>query len=367
MSVNLENSSESLRLMGNSTIPLTHSQESLLVASEDLTAPTMIFGEATTPLKTIFQNIRSGEAALRKLNQSDPSFRELPLTKFAKHTSSNQLHSTNSLPVEQLKNRAIPFNPNAFYRLKKENASKTTIGRLEENKTKNRYYDIIPTDSTMVETSKNEYFNGNLVKFLDNNPTAPTYIATQAPIPNTFNDFWDVVFESNTDTIVMLTNFIEQRKKKADPYWPDESQPQKQFSDVTVKFLNLIDNDEYGFTIREFEITKSDKSRIVKHYHFLGWPDNGVAEVRKFNALLSEVESSHNAELLMVVHCSAGIGRAGTFMTTHKARDLINKGETEINIFDMVNNLREERAQSVQTKEQYQLIFDSLTAFLTQN
>lgn len=370
MDIFLKDSSESLGLTGDAriTTTLTCSQEAQTLApSDDDISTSLVYGVAINQ----FKRMPGLSITLRQSGPPTTSLftqeKEEPPRKILKTISSGGLRRNDSLSIDSIRQGAAFFNSNTFNNLNKTPLStKTTIGSFEENSKKNRYPDVLPNDSTMITTSKGGYFNGNLVNFFDNTPEAPTYIATQAPLINTVNNFWDVVFESETDTIVMLTNFIEQRRKKADIYWPDASEPEAKFLDVTVKFLDLRDNEESRFTVREFEITRDGRSRIIKHFHFLGWPDRGVAEVRKFNALLEDVENCHKNGPL-VVHCSAGIGRAGTFIATHKARDQIRKNADEINIFEIVNNLREHRAQSVQNKEQFQLIYDSLVEFITQS
>ena len=218
MGVKLDCSSE--RLMNGKE------NDSLAVAKEPLITTDMlmtsVYDEATQPLKDFFGSLKNKTVEIHHSNPN-PSLKT-PASKISKRTSFDSLQGRSYvLLVEKIQKREAFFNINTFYELNEEPLStSTTIGKAKENLTKNRYPDVLPNDSTLVSTSNNGYFNGNLVKFLDDDSNVPTYIATQAPLMSTINDFWDVIFNSNTDTIVMLTNFIEQRRKKADVYWPED-------------------------------------------------------------------------------------------------------------------------------------------------
>ncbi|XP_069134513.1 receptor-type tyrosine-protein phosphatase mu-like [Argopecten irradians] len=236
---------------------------------------------------------------------------------------------------------------------------------LEQNKWKNRFKTTFPYDHSRVvlETVGNDphsdYINAN---FIDSVTRPAVYIATQGPRPGTVNDFWRMVWQQRTGKIVMLTNLIEGGKPKCDKYWPEEGKPLS-----TTNFNIILDRERsYAFYIvREFTVTER-KTKTVRHihqFHYTTWPDHGTPDPNELVVFHRRVRQYY--DVLggeMVVHCSAGIGRTGTFLALDA---LLEYGEEFgcIDVKEYIKTMREDRVNMVQTAEQYiaihQLLIDA--------
>lgn len=201
------------------------------------------------------------------------------------------------------------------------------------NKEKNRYVNILPCDSTRVRLAPiagidgSDYINAN---FIDGDGTDRAYIATQGPLMHTRSDFWRMVWENNSTIVVMLGKEKENDRVKVDRYWPDEGEPPLLLHNIQVTLKDKVYDADLSIAVRRLELsyhpTEPDKpiqSRQVIHYQYEGWPDHGVpssaAPIRQLVRII-EQERANNAiqqPSPMVVHCSAGVGRTGTFVTIH--------------------------------------------------
>ncbi|KAL9973643.1 hypothetical protein ACROYT_G020124 [Oculina patagonica] len=232
---------------------------------------------------------------------------------------------------------------------------------LQENKAKNRYGNIIAYDHSRVVLSPidgmdgSDYINATRVDGY-NKPNA--YIASQGPVPPTFDDFWRMVWEQQSASIVMLTNLQERHKLKCHKYWPDETHD---YGDISVM---LVKSEHYSdYKIRTFNVKRESEKeeREVKQFHFTVWPDHGVPEYP--TALLAfrrRIRAYNPADAgPLVVHCSAGVGRTGTFMVIDSMLDRI-KAESTIDIYNFVAYLRTRRTAMVQTEEQYTFCHDAI-------
>ncbi|KAI1283233.1 Tyrosine-protein phosphatase non-receptor type 11 [Halotydeus destructor] len=242
-------------------------------------------------------------------------------------------------------------------------------GQRTENRAKNRYKNILPFDYTRVvlkdvdpKTPGSDYINANLISSNEDEGTeGKTYIATQGPLDNTVSDFWWMVWKENSKVIVMTTKEVERMKNKCAKYWPEVGSESNDFGRVKIKTVSekpLVD-----YTLREFSVSVAKETRTVFHYHFIAWPDHGVPTdpgcVLNF---LHEV--NHKQETIqpagpIIVHCSAGIGRTGTFIVVDQIIDLIKKRgiDTEIDIQRSIQMVRGQRSGMVQTEAQYQFVY----------
>jgi protein tyrosine phosphatase len=229
-----------------------------------------------------------------------------------------------------------------------------------KNMSKNRYSNVMADDKTcvMLGLDKHNYINANYV-FDD-------YIATQAPIkptkyrPNgTIDDFWLMVWQQQSQVIVMLTKFYENGCKKAEHYWPKIGQTT--YDDIIVTNMEIIKLNT--ITITKLMIQKDNESRIVHHLHYQEWPDMGIPESTEcLRQLISWVDfyQMHNNKLKgrIICHCSAGLGRAGTFIAAHHViSSLGNMDYAQIDIADVVVQMRMARNGMIQTPEQYLFVY----------
>ncbi|CAB0035818.1 unnamed protein product [Trichogramma brassicae] len=188
------------------------------------------------------------------------------------------------------------------------------------------------------------------------------FIVTQGPLPSTKDDFWRMVWESNSRAIVMLTRCIEKGREKCDHYWPTDTIP-VYYGDISVTVLNETHYQDWSIT--EFMLRKGGESRVIQHFHFTTWPDFGVPSppqtlVRFVRAFRERVQPDQRP---IVVHCSAGVGRSGTFITLDRILQQILVSDY-VDIFGIVWTMRKERVWMVQTEQQYICIHQCLLAVL---
>ncbi|XP_037398440.1 receptor-type tyrosine-protein phosphatase beta-like isoform X3 [Pygocentrus nattereri] len=224
-----------------------------------------------------------------------------------------------------------------------------------ENKGKNRYNNVLPYDSSRVKLSTHgspfdDYINANYIAGYN---SKKEYIAAQGPLPATVNEFWRMIWEKHVQTIVMLTKCNEQGRVKCEKYWPSET---KMYSNITVTNMSEITLEDW--TISDFTIrnVKTAESREVRHFHFTAWPDHGVPETTEvlinFRHLVREHMDQYSRHSPTVVHCSAGVGRTGTFIALDHLIFQIER-ESMVDIFGIVYDMRMHRPLMVQTEDQY--------------
>ncbi|XP_042628727.1 receptor-type tyrosine-protein phosphatase S-like isoform X2 [Cyprinus carpio] len=241
---------------------------------------------------------------------------------------------------------------------------------LEINKPKNRYANVIAYDHTRVALSNNDgvpggdYINAN---FIDGYRRQGAYIATQGPMPDTFSDFWRLVWEQHTANIIMITKLEEKSrmpsyffsKNKCDQYWP--SRGTETYGLMQVTLLDTVELATY--CVRTFALIKSGsgEKRELRQFQFTAWPDQGVPEhPTLFLAFLRRVKACNPPDAgPIVVHCSAGVGRTGCFIVIDAMLERV-KQEKTIDVYGHVTLMRSQRNYMVQTEEQYVFIYEAL-------
>ncbi|CDW57595.1 Y phosphatase domain containing protein [Trichuris trichiura] len=232
-------------------------------------------------------------------------------------------------------------------------------GKKVENAELNRYTNVLPYDHTRVLLSNGGYINANHV-FLSG--TNLNLILTQGPMSNTQSDFWQMIWEKKCTAIVMLTRFVESGRPKSFPYLPSCHGNTNASNVLTVDSYEIRESDlvkQAHFDVRKLILLskKSEEQRVVKHYHLKCWPDFDVPESTDyFLEVLAELykEDSMDGRSPTVVHCSAGVGRSGTFAAVYACLLKI-RATNELNDFnlpELVVELRKCRMGLVQTPEQ---------------
>uniref|UniRef100_A0AAZ3NLU0 protein-tyrosine-phosphatase n=1 Tax=Oncorhynchus tshawytscha TaxID=74940 RepID=A0AAZ3NLU0_ONCTS len=237
--------------------------------------------------------------------------------------------------------------------------------KKDENRMKNRYGNIIAYDHSRVRLQaiegeqSSDYINANYVDgFTYTQPLSPVLFLSSGPMQETVYDFWRMVWQENTATIVMVTNLVEVGRVKCCKYWPDDTEI---YRDMKVTLIETQLLSEY--VIRTFAVEKrgAHEIREIRQFHFTGWPDHGVPyHTTGLLGFVRRVKSKTPANAgPMVVHCSAGAGRTGCFIVIDIMLDMAER-EGVVDIYNCVRELRSRRVNMVQTEEQYVFIHDAI-------
>ncbi|XP_025108226.1 receptor-type tyrosine-protein phosphatase mu-like isoform X5 [Pomacea canaliculata] len=232
------------------------------------------------------------------------------------------------------------------------------IGLKSENRNKNRFKALCAYDHSRVVLRRpkgdtnTDYINASYIKGCSREKA---YIATQGPRSNTVDDLWWMVWQENATQIVMLTKLIEGGKDKCEEYWPSVGTT-KTYGHVTVTALKA--DTRADFVVRHFVVQskKGGDQRTVSQYHYLVWPDHGVPSTYSLVSFWRYVKARAQGAI-PVVHCSAGVGRTGTYIALDIAADLRSRGRN-VNVKEIVSRLREDRTLMVQTEEQYKFLHE---------
>lgn len=253
-------------------------------------------------------------------------------------------------------NVCAPFPSNCFGERIRQFPTATSFDNMQ----KNRYRTVLPKEETRVrlQNSGNDYINANLICGRPGE-TLSKFICTQAPLKQTSSDFWQMVWEQNSFVIVMLTKTEERGEEKSFQYWPKTVGEKEDFGEFEVRLEG--EARKGNFEHRLVDLVFRGKMRRVYQIQYLGWPDHGVpnncGEVCELIKLTSDLEKLTNFCGPVVVHCSAGVGRTGTFVALFQYFEAQQLGKQPANVFEIVSDLRKQRDSMVQTVEQYLFIY----------
>ncbi|BFZ11376.1 hypothetical protein BsWGS_14415 [Bradybaena similaris] len=233
-----------------------------------------------------------------------------------------------------------------------------TVGQSSENKNKNRYKNICAYDHSRVrlQASKHrkhgDYINAS---YVEGYKREELFIATQGPTKAILGDFAQMLWEQQVEKVVMLTNLVEDGKLKCERYWPEDGA--MKVGDITVKLATTQVFADY--TIRVLQLAmKGGQLHTVTHFHFTSWPDKDVPTAPWGLVDFEQRVASYPTTKPVVVHCSAGVGRTGTFIAL---RNVMRQAEDTgyVDVFTTVKMLRQNRVNMVQTAEQYEFLHKS--------
>ncbi|XP_077190195.1 receptor-type tyrosine-protein phosphatase F isoform X7 [Paroedura picta] len=294
----------------------------------------------------------SDPVEMRRLNYQTPGMRDhppIPVTDLADNI--DRLKANDGLKFSQEYESIDPGQQFTW-----ENSN------LEVNKPKNRYANVIAYDHSRVILTSidgvpgSDYINAN---YIDGYRKQNAYIATQGPLPETLSDFWRMVWEQRTATIVMMTRLEEKSRVKCDQYWPGRGT--ETYGLIQVTLLDTVELATY--TVRTFALYKngSSEKRELRQFQFMAWPDHGVPEYpTPILAFLRRVKACNPPDAgPVVVHCSAGVGRTGCFIVIDAMLERM-KHEKTVDIYGHVTCMRSQRNYMVQTEDQYIFIHEAL-------
>lgn len=307
-------------------------------------------GEPTKSLARVSQNSDASRNSSTSSWQEDPGVNSMDISTGHMVLSYMEDHLKNKQRLEQewVGLCAYEAEPNA-----------TSIAFKVENKKKNRYPDKLPYDhnrvllNALVNGSNSDYINASTV--MDHDPRNPAYIITQGPMTHTVADFWQMVWEQGSVVIVMLSKLTENGYQLCHRYWPEEGSEQYHIFEVHLVSEHVWCED---YLVRSLYLKNSQtgETRTVTQFHFLSWPDSNIPTSTK--AILEfrrKVNKSYRGRSCpMILHCSDGVGRAGTYVLIDMVLNRMTKGSKEIDIAATLEHIRDQRAGMVQTRSQFE-------------
>lgn len=190
-------------------------------------------------------------------------------------------------------------------------------------------------------------------------PHNDAFIASQGPLDHTVENFWNMIYAKNVKLIIMLCNVQEKGRPKCAKYWPSKK---LSLNKMTIELSS--EEKDTNLVSRKFTLNDNTASREVTQLHFTSWPDHGVPDIDEvYDDFIRMIEKVDEMDSPVVVHCSAGIGRTGTFMSFYNIHKMLKNSNT-ISIFNIVRKLKEQRRGSVENVLQYKLIYSFLDKYI---
>ncbi|KAL7865486.1 hypothetical protein SRHO_G00107330 [Serrasalmus rhombeus] len=237
--------------------------------------------------------------------------------------------------------------------------SSVSIAQSESNLEKNRYPDFVPYDHSRVKLkheinpNREDYINASII--IDHDPRMPAYIATQGPLPHTIADFWQMVWENGCTVIVMMTALVEDGEQQCERYWPDEGSSLYNIYEVNLVSEHIWCKD---FLVRSFYLknVQTQETRTLTQFHLLSWPAQGIpTSTRPLLDFRRKVNKCYRGRSCpIIVHCSDGTGRTGTYILIDMVLNRMAKGVKEIDIAATLEHIRDQRPSMVRTKDQFE-------------
>ncbi|ELK02495.1 Receptor-type tyrosine-protein phosphatase beta [Pteropus alecto] len=342
------------------SLPITTESEPLFGVIEGVSAGLFLIGMLVAAVALFICRQKSGHG--RERPSAHLSIRrDRPLSVHL------NLGQKGPIKVNQFEGHFMKLQADSNYLLSKEYEDLKDVGRnqscdialLPENRGKNRYNNILPYDAARVKLSNvdddpcSDYINAS---YIPGNNFRREYIATQGPLPGTKDDFWKMAWEQNVHNIVMVTQCVEKGRVKCDHYWPAD-QDSLYYGDLILQMLSESVLPEW--TIREFKICSEeqlDTHRLIRQFHYTVWPDHGVPETTQsliqFVRTVRDYINRTPGAGPTVVHCSAGVGRTGTFIALDRILQQLDSKDS-VDIYGAVHDLRLHRVHMVKTECQY--------------
>lgn len=241
------------------------------------------------------------------------------------------------------------------------------ISRCINDNGKNRYSDVIPYEENRFKFDDNRYINASEISF---DEIQQRFIQCQAPTPQSFFDHWLMVWQSDSAISLMLTSFIENNRLKANPYWPMKNSEKILFHDqanyynpISVSLIGKANGAGENYIVYNLKLSFNGEEKIHDLIHLSSWIDNQTISALGLKSFIEYIDGKNPDKTKpILVHCSAGIGRAGTFVSAFTIFQA-KKNNIHLKPLEVVKRLRLQRIGSVQSKSQYQLLTDTATLF----
>ncbi|XP_077906791.1 tyrosine-protein phosphatase non-receptor type 21 [Ictidomys tridecemlineatus] len=328
--------------------------------------------------KTRVDTKKIGPLKLAALNGL--SLSRLPLPDEGKEVSTRATNDERCKILEQRLEQGMVFTEYERILKKRLVDGECSIARLPENAERNRFQDVLPYDDARVElvpTKENNtgYINASHIK-VSVSGIEWDYIATQGPLQNTCQDFWQMVWEQGIAIIAMVTAEEEGGREKSFRYWPRLGSRHNTVTYGRFKITTRFRTDSgcYATTGLKMKHLLTGQERTVWHLQYTDWPEHGCPEdLKGFLSYLEEIQSvrrhtnstsepkSPNPPLL--VHCSAGVGRTGVVILSEIMIACLEHNEV-LDIPRVLDMLRQQRMMLVQTLCQYTFVYRVLIQFL---
>ncbi|KAM9809133.1 tyrosine-protein phosphatase non-receptor type 13 isoform 2-T2 [Syngnathus typhle] len=226
------------------------------------------------------------------------------------------------------------------------------VGKAPEHRDKNRYRDILPYDKTRVTLGENcDYINASHIRMQAGGEEL-SYISCQGPLPSTVAAFWQMIWESKSDVIAMMTQEVERGRVKCHKYWPEKPNEPLDMGKYHVHLVNQQFLEYFHIKVIHMVEAETSETHTVHHLKFTHWPDHGVPHYsEQLLRFICYLRSVHRQGPI-TVHCSAGIGRSGVLICTDIILSLVER-DLPINVSNIVKEMRLQRHGMIQTKEQY--------------
>ena len=253
---------------------------------------------------------------------------------------------------------------------------KQTCIKISNSKTKlNRHNDILPYKYNCVTTNneipnENNYVNASLIEgpFKEDKNL---FIATQGPLSGTLFSFWSMIIFHKINLIIMLSNIIEEGREKSECYWPIDKEKDlilqnENNEKISISLINEKIEIQDSLLIRTLKI---NEEKEITQIHILCWNDHDIIKdellfKKILNFLINNINDNriNFPDIPILIHCSAGVGRTGTFIAIYQIIKCLEKikllkKEPILNVFNVVRKLREQRYSMVTDVIQYQLIY----------
>ena len=246
---------------------------------------------------------------------------------------------------------------------------------------RNRYNKTRPWNHNRIELKEvrnreHPYINASLIDMGRKNEE---FIATHGPMVNEAGRFWRLVLQEGSEVIIMLTQPWENGEEKCSVYYPEiVGQVMLVDEEMGLRIECLRIFEESGTEVRELKISMKEKEDLVVwHLLFPAWTDMTIPRPEDEQKLLDLIKMSRfridDVEYdkkqtpcgPRMVHCSAGLGRTGTFIALdyllQEMKTWKKTGQVEGDpIFETVKNLREQRLKTVYKKEQFSFLYQIL-------